>query len=105
MLGFIITGIIGLIFVIIGIVMLNGRGASLIAGYNTMSKAKKEKYDEAALCKFVGKIMIALGLLTFLLGIEPLATSPVFFVAWMIVFLAITVFAIVYANTKNRFKK
>lgn len=42
-------------FVVGGILVLNGKGTFLISGYNRMSKAEKEKYDEAAICKFVGK--------------------------------------------------
>jgi len=39
------------------------RGAFLIAGYNTMSAAKKAQYDTRALCRFVGCLLIALSYL------------------------------------------
>ncbi|PID23166.1 hypothetical protein CSV61_01530 [Sporosarcina sp. P3] len=51
----IMVGFIGL-----GIMFMNGKGAMIIAGYNTMSPVEKEKYDEVALCKFMGKMMFAL---------------------------------------------
>ena len=37
-----------------------GKGAFLIAGYNTASQKEKAKYDEKALCRFMGKLMFAL---------------------------------------------
>ena len=41
------------LFVVLGIVFINGKGSFLIAGYNTMPPEEKEKYDEVALCKFM----------------------------------------------------
>ena len=38
--------ILALTFLILGIIFLAGKGSSLIAGYNTMSKEQKNKYDE-----------------------------------------------------------
>ncbi len=46
-----------LFFIILGLVFIQGKGAFLIAGYNTSSRAEKKKYDENALCRFMGKIM------------------------------------------------
>lgn len=39
---------------VISAVLLSGRGAGLIAGYNTSSKEKKALYDEKKLCTVVG---------------------------------------------------
>jgi len=47
-------------FVILGVVFINGKGSSLIAGYNTISPEDKKKYDTVSLSKFMGKIMFAL---------------------------------------------
>lgn len=51
--------LIGL-FVVLGIVFINGKGSFLIAGYNTAPPEEKEKYDEVALCKFMGKMMFVI---------------------------------------------
>ncbi|MCL2494714.1 MAG: DUF3784 domain-containing protein [Oscillospiraceae bacterium] len=59
-LGCIITGGVCLLLLAIALVLLRGRGAMLIAGYNTMSPAKREKYDEKALGRFVGWLLIAM---------------------------------------------
>ncbi len=41
--------ILFIIFIIMGIVFLFGKGGFLIAGYNTADKKDKEKYDEKKL--------------------------------------------------------
>ena len=48
------------LFLVLGLIFSRGKGAFLIAGYNTASKAEKAKYDEKALCRFMGKIMFAM---------------------------------------------
>lgn len=99
------TCIVGLTLTIICIVLLCGKGAMLIAGFNTMPEKERKKYDAKALCRFVGGMLLPVGL-----------TVPAFFLGgyyglpWLIysvvgldVFLL--VFMLIYANTGNRFKK
>ena len=50
----VIVGILSLAFIALGIAGLKGRGASLIAGYNSMPTDEQEQYDRAALCRFMG---------------------------------------------------
>ena len=103
--GIVITVLVGLPLVIMGVVMLKGRGAFLIAGYNTMSKSEQAKYDAPAMCRFIGKIMLAIGALTVLLpaGIMFERTWAI----WLYIagVTGLSVFAAVYANTGNRFRK
>ena len=40
------------VLLIMGIVLFTGHGSWLLAGYNTMKKEKREKYDEKKLCRF-----------------------------------------------------
>ncbi|MFC6119156.1 DUF3784 domain-containing protein [Macrococcoides bohemicum] len=47
-----------LLFALIGIYMLTGRGSFLIAGYNLMSEADKAKYNKKRLCQFVGVLLL-----------------------------------------------
>ena len=49
----IIILILALIFFIISIFLFFGKGKWLIAGYNTMSRENRKKYDERKLCKTV----------------------------------------------------
>ena len=92
-------------FLILATVLSKGKGASMLAGYNTMSDSEKAQYDEVAMCKFMGKIMygISFSLLLFLLG--NLLENEVVFAIGIILFLALIIIALVYANTGNRFKK
>lgn len=41
--------ILFIIFIVMGIVFLSGKGGFLIAGYNTADKKEKDKYDEKKL--------------------------------------------------------
>ena len=94
---------IGLPFIALGIVFLTGRGSFLIAGYNTMSKDKKEEYDKVALCKFMGKIMMPMGILSLFIGLS--ITYTWFIWAYSGAIFGLCIFAVIYANTNNRFKK
>ena len=99
------TGALGLVVVVMAIVLLSGRGSFLIAGFNTMSKAEKARYDEKSLCRFVGRILLPIGILL------PLNTlGAIYGLIWInilfvVVTLALVFFAVIYANTGNRFKK
>ena len=48
------------LFILLGLLFARGKGAGLIAGYNTMSAREKEKYDKKKLCKAMAKLMFAL---------------------------------------------
>ena len=61
---------ISVLLTVLGIILLTGRGSSLIACLNTMSGDKKAGYDAAALSKFLGKILTPIGILTSLFAIE-----------------------------------
>ncbi|UBH09006.1 DUF3784 domain-containing protein [Macrococcus armenti] len=50
--------IVVILFLLIGIYMLTGRGSFLIAGYNMMSQEQKQKYNEKRLCRFTGVMII-----------------------------------------------
>ena len=97
----IINSLIGLLLVVMGVFMLFGRGAFLIAGYNTMSKEKKARYDEVALCKFMGKIIIPIGLTMPVTAFD----APWLHKAYSALTLGLALFAVVYANTGNRFRR
>lgn len=93
------------LFLFLGILMSMGKGSFLIAGFNTMTKDEKDKYDKVALCKFMGKMMfvfslcIALGFLSTMFEISILRNIEI------ILFISSIVFMLVYLNTGNRFKK
>lgn len=96
--------VIGL-FIALGIMFINGKGAFLIAGYNTMSQEEKAKYDAVALCKFMGKMMFALSF-----SMVFWAVSEAYEIIWLfyfglVLFIAIVIFMLIYVNVGNRFLK
>jgi len=97
-------GVILAPILVMAIFLLNGKGAFLIAGYNTMNKDKQETYDEKALCRFVGMLLLVI---IFCILLIPAAIY--FEMAWLsysgiaIMLLAI-VGAVIYMNTGNRFR-
>ena len=48
---------------IIGILLYGGKAGFLLAGYNTMSREEKAKWDEKRLLRFSGKCIIVLSIL------------------------------------------
>lgn len=94
-----------LLFVVLGILLLTGRGASLIAGYNTMPKRERERYDERALCRFTGRMLFAMAACMGLLLVDEFRPGEGWALAggiWMVI---ITFGGIIYANTGGRFLK
>ena len=101
----IIHGVMVGVLTILGILFLNGKGSCLIAGYNTASKAEKEKIDEKKLCKYVGKMMFLLAG-SFLV----IMASDILGEMWLLwlglgLFFGIVIGGIIYINTGDRLKK
>ena len=89
----------------LGALFSSGKGAFLIAGYNTMSRAKKETYDRKALCRFMGKLMAAMALCW-----VPVALGTMLDRAWLYgtgiaAYLVVIAGGVIYANTGRRFQK
>ena len=59
----ILCAVLSILFFILGVFLMNGRGSWLIAGYNTASREEKEKYDEKKLCRSTGIVVFAAALL------------------------------------------
>lgn len=89
--------------VIFSIVLLTGRGASLLAGFNNMSKAERAKWNQKAVCRFMGAALL---IFTVLLSVSVFSMGRmwlfwVFFGAAM----AEIIGAVVYLNNSRRFKR
>jgi len=46
--------------ILLGVLFARGKGASLIAGYNTMPRTEREKVDKKKLCKAMSRLMFIL---------------------------------------------
>lgn len=96
---------IALMFLIFGMVFMRGKGAFLIAGYNTSSKEEKAKYDEKALCRFMGKIMYSFAACLLIIVISDIINSLILQWTGIVLFFCVAVFTLIYSNTGNRFRK
>jgi hypothetical protein len=94
-----------ILFIVFGIVLFNGKGSSLIAGFNTLPQEEKEKYDTVALCKFMGKMMFALSFSMVFWVLSDVYEIKWLFALGLILFIGLIVYILVYTNTGNRFKK
>ncbi len=56
-----------LLLSILSIILLMGKGSILIAGYNTLSKEEKQKYNTKKLCRVMGS---GFSFITIILGIS-----------------------------------
>ena len=99
-----VTGPLVLLFLIFGILLWNGKGAFLIAGYNTSSKEEQSKYNEKALCRFVAKLMFFRAVCMLLFALAPVVGTWLMWTT-QAVMLIVIIAAVIYANTGNRFKK
>lgn len=97
--------IVFITLIVFGIVFLTGRGAWLIAGYNTLPKAERDRYDRRALCRFMAKLMFYLAGCVALFGADELWTGRGLAIAGGILLSIGIVFTLVYSNTKGRFLK
>lgn len=93
------------IFIVFGIILSLGKWSFLIAGFNTMTKEEKEKYDVISLCKFWGKCMFLFAFCITLFLLSELWEMKILFNIGFTLIFAITLFMLVYSNTGNRFKK
>lgn len=87
------------LFITITVILISGNGSWLIAGYNTASKAEKEKYNEKRLCRVVG---FGTGLIAVLLTIASLLNKqlPAGFAYVLAVFIILdAVIIIILGNT------
>ncbi|MDF2485769.1 MAG: hypothetical protein K0R46_1937 [Herbinix sp.] len=105
LIGIIVCGFIMLLLLALAVVLRSGRGAFLISGYNMLSKEQKAKYDEKALCRFVGNLLFVIMLF---LGFAVIGgfyeLNWLIFLSTTMIF-AYTIGALIYANTNHRFKK
>ncbi|BBF43455.1 hypothetical protein lbkm_2143 [Lachnospiraceae bacterium KM106-2] len=98
-----------ILFLLLSIHLLRGKGANLIAGYNTSSEKEKAKYDELKLCRCTGVSMlittISLAILTYfcyLVEIKKMAEHDMFPISMVFcaVVLITVVVSIIYSDTK-----
>ena len=98
----IVLYIVASALLIMGIVILIGKGDNLIAGYNTASKEEKSQYNIKRIRGLIGGLLIILAPLTVILLGEETMTSTFSFVA---VTFVLSIVVVILANTWAKNKK
>lgn len=95
------------VILLIGLVLRTYNASGLIAGYNTMSEEEKSKWDERAMSRFIGDMLIISAAVLLLCGILymlSLVSIAYIFASWGI-FMLILIFVVIYLNISPKFKK
>lgn len=89
------------LFILLGIMLSLGKWSFLIAGFNTMTKEEKAKYDVMSLCKFMFIIAFCITLFT----LSDIFMMKILFNIGTVILIVSIIFVIIYANTGNRFER
>ena len=95
--------ILALVFAVMGILILVGKGDNLIAGYNTASREEREKIDIKRLRVLVGGLLIVLApLMILLLGNETMASAGSFGAIVFVLCIVVVILANTWAKKKSQ---
>ena len=95
--------IIASIFLIMGIIVLIGKGDNLIAGYNTASKEEKSQYNIKRLRGLIGGLLVLLAPMTvILLGEETMAATWSFVALTFVLSFVVVILANTWAKNKKK---
>ena len=103
--GALLNLLVSIPLLILAVYLSQGKGAFLIAGYNTMPKEEKAKYDEVALCKLMGKVLYGICFSLVLLSLSEWLEIPALLWMGIALMIGLIVFTLVYSNTGNRFRQ
>ena len=92
----IVVIILAAILVIMGVLILVGKGDNLIAGYNTASKEERSQYNVKRLRGLIGGLLIVVAPMIFLLNEEDTMAAAWSFVAFVFV---LCIVVVILANT------
>lgn len=91
--------------IVLGMIFFCGKGAFLIAGYNTSSREEKSHFDDKLLCRFMGKLIFLLTGCWLVIALGGIFHIIILHVIGIMLFVISIAGAAVYANTGNRFIK
>lgn len=94
-----------ILFFVISIIFLLGKGAFLIAGYNTMAAAEKATYNEVALCRAMGVMMLGITGCMLLVIPSIMTNNQSFGIIATILMIIITIAGLIYMNTSKKIKR
>lgn len=101
----VITGLLALGILAAAVLLICGKGGRLLAGYNTMTPEERTAFDERALCRFWGKILLPMGVFLPMAAVGGIYDKVWPALAYLALVLGLVAFAIIYSNTGKRFRK
>lgn len=90
---------------VMGIVLCCGKGSGLIAGYNTSSAAEKAKWDEKALCRGAGALVLSILACVELMLCGAVMGNKGLIWAGGLLTAAVTVIGLICLNKSRRFRR
>jgi hypothetical protein len=103
--GIIFSVLVYVPMVILAVFLLRGKGAFLLAGYNTMSEEKRAKYNMPEICRFFGRVLIVFMALFLLSHVAILSGISWLYTVGIVLAIVILLGACIYANKSKRFRK
>ena len=102
---FVVFLAVAAVFVVLGIVFFLGKGAGLVAGYNTASEEEKSRIDEKKLLRAMAVFMFVLAGCFILSALSAIFNVKALIWIGQALFVVSLIIGLVCLNTKNRFKK
>ena len=94
--------VLAVLLLIMGIVILIGKGDNLIAGYNTASKEERSQYNVKRLRGLIGGFLLILApMMVLLLGEESLASGFSFSALTLVLCIVVVILANTWAKKKK----
>ena len=93
---------VGILCILMSALLLSGRGAWLIAGYNTSPKEKKSRYDEKKLCRVSGGGMAVISIFVFIMALWDEVLPAGFMYVFLGITLLVTIIMLILMNTYCR---
>lgn len=93
------------VLAVAAVFLWNGKGSWLIAGYNTMGKESKAKYDHKKLCRVVSGCIAAVDLLLIVSSIMGETTADKYENVFTVIIFIIVVITVILSNTICRKKQ
>ena len=102
--GIIIFSVLSIPGIILGIVLICGKGADLIAGYNSLPSKEREKWNEKTLCRAVGILLLIMVGCIELIGVGAILDITILEWTGCALLIIFTAGGLVYINKSKRFK-
>ena len=97
--------LVELLFVILGIVFLCGKGSFLIAGYNTMIPQEKAQWNEKALCQTTGLLVLIIAACVAVAVLSAMLHNYILLTISILLLFVVAICGAIYVNTSKKLKR